>query len=169
MLIEPIPQKYDELLTNRPNNICENYALVDFDYKKEFVELYYSNLMSVTKINDNIDVDIKSHVNSGNKFINDSDTNKNKILEIRSSTLQSLLDKHNITHINFFSLDVEGNELNVLNGIDFNKTTFDYILIESRNINCINNFLLEKGYKNMFKLSHHDYLFINNILKKNIK
>lgn len=85
-------------------------------------------------------------MNTGNKFLSLNDKNKNKILKTHCCTLQHLLDIHNVTKVDFFSLDVEGNELSVLKGIDFNKTIFDFILIESRNINKIDDYLIDKNY-----------------------
>ena len=46
----------------------------------------------------------------------------------------------------------------VLKGIDFNKYNFEYFLIETKNLEII-NFLKNKNYSFIKKLSHHDYLF----------
>ncbi|KAG1668041.1 hypothetical protein FOA52_006575 [Chlamydomonas sp. UWO 241] len=45
--------------------------------------------------------------------------------------LPSLLALTSIAHFNFWSLDVEGGELQVLNAVDFNQLTFDVIVVES--------------------------------------
>jgi len=105
-------------------------------------------------------------------FTNRLDRPQNKKVLIRS--LQSILDECNITHINFFSLDTEGYELNILKGIDFSRTTIDYMLIEvyTHQYNQIVSFLSEQGYilvsclSNYNKQSnpgwdgtHNDYLF----------
>ena len=59
----------------------------------------------------------------------------------------------------FFSLDVEGAEIEVLKGIDFSLYNFKYILVETRSIENIKNYLESKKYNLIEKLSHHDYLF----------
>ena len=46
-----------------------------------------------------------------------------------------------------FSDDVEGVEIEVLKGIDFVKYLFKNMLIESRNIEKLSLFLLQKNYK----------------------
>jgi hypothetical protein len=61
--------------------------------------------------------------------------------------------------IDLLSLDVEGNELSVLNGLDFEHFQFEYLCIETRSINNISHFLLERGYTLVETLSGHDYLF----------
>ena len=77
-----------------------------------------------------------------------------------AATLTELLDKANAPSIiDFLSLDVEGAEFDVLNGIDFSKYKFKYIIIEVRDFERINNFLTKHHYKFIEKLSELDYLF----------
>jgi len=56
-------------------------------------------------------------------------------------------------------LDVEGAEISVLNGIDFNEYKIEYILVECRNIEKMQKFLTSKNYSLIKKMSNHDYLF----------
>jgi len=96
--------------------------------------------------------------------------------EVRALTLEQVLDNHSIEHIDVLSLDVEGYELQVLEGIDFEKVTISFILIEInerdysldevdyllesvgfKRIACLSNFSHEtnKGWDGM----HQDYLY----------
>jgi len=52
--------------------------------------------------------------------------------------------------------------LNVLKGINFKKYKFRYILIETKIFEKINNFLRNKNYSFLKKLSDGDYLFKKN-------
>ena len=67
--------------------------------------------------------------------------------------------------IDFFSLDVEGSELNVLKGIDFSQYNFKYLLIEITDfdkgiyLKKMINFLKEKNYILHANLTSYDYLF----------
>ena len=44
--------------------------------------------------------------------------------------LSDLLDQKGITHIDFWSLDIEDGELNALNGVNWDKHRPTYIMIE---------------------------------------
>ena len=46
-------------------------------------------------------------------------------------TLQSLLDRAGRSHIDFLSIDVEGGEIAVLQGIDFTRTTVGLLTVEA--------------------------------------
>ena len=71
-----------------------------------------------------------------------------------------LLDKHNISSIDFLSLDTEGNELKVLKTIDFNKVNIFAISLENNyKDEKIRNFLVEKNYT-LIKSLDVDDIFI---------
>lgn len=54
-------------------------------------------------------------------------------LEIHCGLLQHYLDALSIRHIDFWSLDVEGKELHVLQTVDFECTHIEVIIAESDN------------------------------------
>ena len=70
-----------------------------------------------------------------------------------------LTDSSSPRNIDFFSLDVEGAEIEVLKGIDYNKYKFRYILVESRTPKIIEDFLAKHNYRLIEQLSSFDYLF----------
>lgn len=159
LLIEPIKEKYSQLTNNRSNkNIFANVALVPFDYKDEYINLSYSDLMTTTLSKKN-QLDIDKNLIEGKKHLNIFE--KEKIIKIKAQTLNDTLVKNNAPNkIDFFSLDVEGFELEVLKGIDFKNFKFKYILVECiENFEVIKNFLRDKNYLFKKKLSHIDYLF----------
>lgn len=153
ILIEPSENIFKTLCKNRPQAKCFQCALGSFDEDNTYA---YGDFK---------DSPMSSFTDRGKKP-------KNTKVFIRS--LQSILDECNISHINFFSLDTEGYELNILKGIDFQRTTFDYMLIEiyTDQYDNIVSFLKEKGYELVCCLSnynktsnpgwdgtHNDYLF----------
>jgi FkbM family methyltransferase len=158
ILIEPIKDKYQNLIKNRNSkNIFYNKALVSFEYEKNTIKLIYSDLM--TTIKDNIKIDINKQLQEGDRHLNFYEKKEEFVAE--TSTLNDLLDSSNAPNlIDFFSLDTEGYEKEILKGIDFNKYNFKFLLVE-----CINNFdeisffLKKKNYEFIEKLSHIDYLF----------
>lgn len=163
LLIEPIPKIFQKCKENRSYlNFFENYALVDKNYSKKKVEINYCNKMSVLNLlHKNFDLPYapEEHVKEGNKFLQPGDELKNKTLYINAIPLQKLLDKYNLSEIGLFSLDVEGFELFVLDGVDFQKTTIHYILIESWKEENIIPYFKSIGFKSYEKLNFHNLLF----------
>ena len=49
-------------------------------------------------------------------------------------TLAGLLHEYGITHIDFFSLDVEGQEAAVLSTINFDKVKIDVLIVETNRL-----------------------------------
>ena len=90
------------------------------------------------------------------------------VLEIvvPAQTIQSIIDKHGTskenTKIDLFVADVEGYELQVLQGLDFSKNSPAYILLESQNsdrLEKIEDFLKPYGYTLVEEIGEKDYLF----------
>jgi FkbM family methyltransferase len=87
-------------------------------------------------------------------------TNKKEI-KIKIRKLDTILKKLNVTHIDILTIDVEGNEMKVLNGIDFNTHTPTVIVLE--NIGGYFNFnqILEQyGYEFKVKLGEYDEVYM---------
>ena len=92
---------------------------------------------------------------------------KTKTVTLNTTTLTDLLNKYNApTIIDFLSLDTEGNELNILKGIDFNKYKFRYMSVEHNYKeplrSNIRNFLTKKGYT-FYKENQWDDDYVLNI------
>lgn len=163
ILVEPILHKYLECKKNRSKrNKYYCCACVSKKYKKKYVDLFYSNLMTVPI---NLESEIKNkfkHANFSNQIRKKRDEREIEVVKFssRAITLDKILDESNAPKlIDFFSLDVEGAEIEVLKGINFNKYKFKFILVETKNLKKINNYLKGFGYKYLDRISHHDYLF----------
>lgn len=70
--------------------------------------------------------------------------------KVKVERLESILRHHKITHVDFMSIDVEGVELDVLSGINFDEVSIDYIVIENnkgvKRERLIREFLFRHGY-----------------------
>ena len=92
------------------------------------------------------------------------------------SVLTEVLLNLGITHVDLFSLDVEGYELNVIGGVDFNVIDITYMLVEVNSddysLSDMDSLLLSKGFENIRNISnftmentvnwpgnHQDYLY----------
>ena len=124
----------------------------------------------------------KSPINTIEKKI--ADYQSAKVTEVRSvetKTLNDILTDNLINKVDYLNIDVEGHEIDVLNGFDINKFSPDIISIEFLDLamkklefknNNINNVLNSDIYKYMTKngyglinWNHADLIFINNKLR----
>ena len=154
MLIEP-SEKFTLLKKNRSKkNIFSDAACCSFKNKGKSLKFAYYNLMTLA-LNVKTDINIKKHKLNAKKFSN----NSYEFIK-KGIPLNDLLSKNNTPKIiDFFSLDVEGMELEVLQGINHDIYKFQYLLIEIRDFRSINNFLIKKNYILVSKLTKKDYLF----------
>lgn len=128
LLVEAIPALAEHCRQNRPKCIVENCALVAADYSEEHIEMNYCNLMSVVKGGLKNFEEEQKHLLSGRKCLAEGDETYSVITPAK--TLSYLLDKHQIEHVDLFSLDVEGYEAQVLKGIDYDRHLIDFMLVE---------------------------------------
>lgn len=71
-------------------------------------------------------------------------------IQVQTKIFKKIMKEENITHIDYLSLDVEGHELNVLNGIDFDAVRINVLTIEN-NPQCCTAYGDENIRKLMFK------------------
>jgi FkbM family methyltransferase len=154
LLIEPIPEKAERCRKNRPNSIVEQCALVPCDYPQTTIQLRSCNLMSVVKGGMKSEQEELAHIQRGAEIQKLTPGE----LVVPAKTLTALLDQHRINHIDFFSLDVEGYELNVLRGLDLERYRPTFMLIEARYRDEIEAYI-GPWYKPLADLSHHDVLY----------
>ena len=160
ILIEPSFENYLKCLSNRPNIRSFNFALSSDDYLKE-------NKSILLEDNNSPMAKVKSN-NFLNIFFRKNYVNVNVI------SLNKLLKILNISEIDLFVLDVEGFELNVLQGIKFEEIKIKFICVEvwDSQKKKIFNFMDSKNYQLIANLSefnkidfpnwsgnHNDYLF----------
>jgi len=161
ILIEPSVKGYELCKLNRPNSICLNYACVSNDFKDDIIsgDFTDNNLMA---------------------SINGKRLNRHNLIKVPTVTLEKILDKHlGSKNIDFLSLDTEGYELNILNGLNLDKYRPNYMLIEiySYDYEKICNLLVSKNYSLIENFSnynkkdnpgwdgtHNDYLFVDKFL-----
>lgn len=155
ILIEPSPKVFLDLEKNRPNNININKCLVSSDY--EF-----------TSISGSFDNGPMSSVGNIRNIENA------KLIYVPCEPLYKILDYLEIKKIDFMTIDTEGYELYVLDGLNLEKYRPTYLLVEIYEFNrdiIINyltnfNYLLLENITNYNKLdnpgwdgTHNDYLF----------
>ena len=112
VLIEPGLSHYNELIQNRPN--CKTYNCI-VSTKEGSID-YIGDGTGVGGV-----MHILEHVaqESGKRWIEGWNLDRNKITKVPSRKLSDILHEANIKYIDFWSLDVEGSELEVLKTMDW--------------------------------------------------
>ena len=126
LIIEPSPSLYEELSINR-KVYTENFLIGKED--KDSVEFLYikdkSKCIGLQGVVQNYN---PKHVKRINRELGKD--YKYEIIKLKMTTLQNLCEKYGLLNIDYLSLDVEGSELQVLQGIDFDKINIKLIGVE---------------------------------------
>jgi FkbM family methyltransferase len=139
--IEPGPEEFKKLIENR-KSININACVSDYDGQSEFTYIEgYSMMLSGLSENYNY-----THQNRIEHEVNSNGGEISKI-EMPVFKLQTILDEHNISDIDYCSIDTEGSEFNIIKSIDFDKTNIKIFSIENNyGTDDIKNYLETKGY-----------------------
>jgi FkbM family methyltransferase len=131
LLIEAIPALADQCRVNRPKCIVDNCACVSPEYQNDTIEMRYCNLMSVVKGGLASQEAEDRHIESGRRYLRKGETDY--VVSVRAQTLSAVLDRYDVRHVDLLSLDVEGYEVSVLRGIDFERHSPEFMLVEVHN------------------------------------
>lgn len=157
VLVEGIPELYKKCVVERKESVVVNCALVAQDYPHPTVQMHYANLMSVVDGAFKTKEKQEEHIQAG---IDVQRLKSTYEVSVVARTLESVLDQvKDLEQIDFFSLDVEGYELEVLDGLNIEKYTPRFILVETWLFEDVNQLLTSYGYEMLDKLSQHDYLY----------
>jgi len=164
-LIEPAPNEFLACKKNRPNAQVFCFACVPFGYPDKFVSMSYCASMSCAHSSEaapSMLENMDQHLESGEKFLSVDQ----QLFEFGAlaKPLSQILSENEIRNgIDLLVLDVEGFELNVLQGIDFEIHAPKFICVEIRRLEPIKEFLDSKGYRIVSRLTDYgdnqDYLF----------
>lgn len=167
LLIEPNPVEFNKRNQHpRPNSIFENCAISDVEMDINFLSIegpcnVLSGIMEFYNSQhlERIDRELEMYSNhpEGHELYS-----RKEQIPMKAVRLESLFSKHNITKIDFISIDVEGAELQVLNSINFDKVDIDVFMIENNyGLEKETEFLSSKGYKLLGNIQW-DSVFIKN-------
>ncbi|MEO2049548.1 MAG: FkbM family methyltransferase [Pirellulales bacterium] len=157
VLVEGIPELYQRCVLERPNATVYYSALVSSDFQQATVTMHYAHLMSVVEGSLKTAEQQDEHLQAG---VDIQHLDGSYSIDVPAQTLESILDNtQDLPEIDFFSLDVEGYELNVLKGLNLSKYRPKYLLVEARFFDEVNAFLEQHHYELVEKMSVHDYLY----------
>lgn len=157
ILVEPIMHVHfrSRQIRDMNRNVFFNCAIVGKDYDKEVVELLYSGLMTVVKKIGGGALGTENWAMSGSKFLSRGEL-VTKTFSLARTAESILIEANAPTRIRFLSIDVEGAEFSVLDGLNFSNWIFEYILIETN-----------KGSPAFLKLTQASYIHIESV-KQNL-
>lgn len=163
LLVEPSPTAFQQcVMTRSSRNTIVCACCVEPENAGALVPLEFFNLMT-TRVDRNQDQDLETLLPSL-RLNEGGEPDLSYRFGAEGRTMTSLLEEAGAPElIDFLSLDVEGNELNVLRGLDFSRYGFKYLLVEARNPQEVADFLSSKGYVLCEQVSSHDYLFRPNL------
>lgn len=155
LLVEANPELFELCRQARPGSVVLNRALVSSDYCENQIRL--TLLASDSKMSF---VDGASLCDKAKALKSEPET---RIIEVPVSTLGNILDQNDIQTVDFLSLDVEGYEVDVLRGIDFERHRIDRILVECLSEEQFHevNDCLSPWYEFREQLTIRDYLFVH--------
>jgi FkbM family methyltransferase len=153
LLIEAVPNLYRQILSKNRKIFTINCCLSN---KRPFIAKFQlagaiSNQINIIneKFQNRVDQELK--------------TKTKKIVYVPCFSLHTILKAINVNKVDYFSLDVEGGELEVLKGINFEKIQITSFSVEHNNYNeqkiKIKNFLQANNYK-MIKDYSSDMYFL---------
>tara|TARA_B100000902_G_scaffold385012_1_gene425868 strand:- start:11770 stop:12510 length:741 start_codon:yes stop_codon:yes gene_type:complete len=159
LLIEPNPLHFKYLKKNRPKNICLNLICLSKEFLNKKLFIKNLNLMSHL-VDDKNRLYFKDYpISRINNMAKEAKLGNFKNYECKVEILENIFKKHNITSIDLAIIDVEGSELELLKGINFEKVKIDYFCIETYNFDKLNQFMKKKNYTFLEKLHREDYVF----------
>ena len=132
---EPIPPRFSQLVSNRPQSLCCNGAV------------YHTSGLSVT-----FDINHKYDLLSGiTDHLDETIDDVKTTISVFTISLLDLLDRTNAPlFIDYMSIDTEGSEYEILRTFDFKKYTFGLIDVEHNYVEPrrtdIRNLLVSNGY-----------------------
>jgi len=157
VLVEPVP-KYYRMCRQARRAHTVNCGLGPFENDGDELEILSGGLMSLP-----VTVDekllhgrsVRQHASIGAREFGGVAP---ELVKTRVRALSNVLDELGIGKVDFFSLDVEGFELEVLKGLDFTRHAPSFLLVETEQLVAVTE-LLGPRYEMIETLSHHDFLF----------
>lgn len=148
LLSEANKSLFEDLVKNRKHSRIDCRAVARFSGEKRvFLKAMDSEYSSL----ENVSIHEKSQF-------------KVESIEVVTVNATDLLEENNApSFIDFLSLDTEGNEFEILSGLNFNKFTFGFIAVEvTQNPLQIRELLMRNGYVQILKeVSAWDQWWVN--------
>lgn len=156
--VEANPKTFETLRKNRK---CDCYNLAVFS--KNIGKTRFATTNEFGSMLDSMELTLTQN---HKKRMEDYAKVNVEYIEVETTSFNDLMSNYpQVNHIDFLSLDIEGGELEVLKGIDFDKYTFGVMTIEHNEVQPAKSeiiaLLQEKGYRILFQ-NGWDTMFVKN-------
>lgn len=180
ILIEPNPFQYKNILKLRYDCFASNCALVSHEYTEDYIEGFFNadprhlqgplsdaeiihlleNREELNVYNNATADSMCGQIKTSHDYDKKRHSNPAQAIEVPAKTLDWILDSYGIERADFFSLDVEGYEVEVLKGWSPFKYPIRYVLIEtpsesSTKKDIINQYMAQHHYKIEEEIRHN--------------
>ena len=143
--IEASPALYEEMTKSRSVE-CLNFALSNFDGESEFFEIT-KGPHQMSGLTADLEPNILEILKAGADF-------EGREITVPVTTFEKLARERDLKKVDYFSIDVEGAEMGLLRGIDFDFTDIRVLSIENPpnrkdNFKAIRQFMSDHHYRHV--------------------
>ncbi len=148
ILIEPLPTEFRVCRLIRRRSYCVRAACVARDFPDATIDLVDMDNVSVALGSQSADEEAERIERWGG----------GSVISVPARPISDIIDASGHSHVDFMSIDVEGAELELLAGLDFERHTPDWMLVETAHEAAVTA-ALEGWMAFEGVMSKHDYLF----------
>jgi FkbM family methyltransferase len=155
--IEPLEDRYNELVKNRPDSINLRLAVSDVEGEAEFLAIAGPTGM-LSGLQANYD---PRHLQRIERERAELHTDAKTVM-VPVKRLDTIFRENDVRRVHYLSIDAEGSELNILRSIDYDFTYIDVIGFENNypdKTKTVTDFLEQKGYV-IFPAKSYDIFMI---------
>ena len=168
ILIEPHKINFESLKKNRPNNKLFNNLISNEEEEQQFINYDTLCLSGVAGIIKTLSQNnIKTYYENDNEWQCDQ---RKKFLHtdfIKPITLTEVIKISKVEKIDFFSLDVEGHEYNVLLSFDWSIPINMFLIENNQDTLQIKKLLINKNYIFMEFIGPNSFYILRDFYEKN--
>lgn len=157
VLIEPNPESFTELVKNRPKCECFNYA-IHAEHKS--VSFLTDGNPAMNCVDHS---EAKTHIKAFHRRPDLSISST-----VPAERLDVILQKTKLKYLDFWSLDVEGSELQCLNSMDWSLPIGLVIIETAANKEQIDNIMINRGFSVKEQLCSDTIYFNLNYFRRNL-
>ena len=144
--IEASPMQFEKMAQSRSAE-CLNIAVSNFEGEALFFEIT-KGFDQMSRLKEDLQPEFLDNLEKMNK----GKEAESQDITVKVTTFDKIAKERDLTHVDYCSIDVEGSEIKVLQGIDFDYTDIRAISIENPssqpdNFKLVRDFMSDRGYQ----------------------